>query len=743
MLVPSILLLLTTLVSLFCIGLVYLSQNIRLLVRIYFSLAILFLISWIALLYFSNIKTPLVLLINRVVYVAPILTLLFLGLFIDTYYKRKITHRSFVLNIITTILALVGVGLASSPLNVSSVTSRMASGKLTGYSIVPGRLSYLVAAILIVLAAGVAARFLSAYKEADRRTKRPLRIILWALTITILVSLATNVLLPILIGGSAIADAVGNISVVLFVSCVAYSVLKYSFLNIRLLVIRSVGYVVSLGVILALISVLQVGLFSTIGGGRFALSTRQQLTLTLLFGIAALSFTPLRTLFAKLTSGFFFKGGYDSAEFITEFNNNLVRHIEMSELLSVSSKSIEKPLGATFCIICVNPTSNTPLYTTDDQNWGSSELEEIAKMGQLDPSHVLVKELIDRGDPKSRHFMEAASKYNIEVLVKLVASDARNGTQTGVGYIVLGPKKNGDVYNKTDVEVISIVANELVLAVQNALRFEEIERFNATLQQRIDDATRKLRHSNEKLRNLDQTKDDFISMASHQLRTPLTSVKGYVSMVLDGDAGPINPMQRKLLNQSFMSAQRMVYLIADLLNISRLKTGRFVIEPSPTSLAQITKDEVSQLVETAKSRGIELTYDKPQNFPTYMLDNVKTRQVIMNFVDNAIYYTRSGGHIHVELQDKPKSIELRVIDDGIGVPRILQHHLFTKFYRAPNAQKARPDGTGLGLFMAKKVILAQGGAIIFKSIEGKGSTFGLSFPKSHLSQPVLQQKYPS
>jgi len=113
-----------------------------------------------------------------------------------------------------------------------------------------------------------------------------------------------------------------------------------------------------------------------------------------------------------------------------------------------------------------------------------------------------------------------------------------------------------------------------------------------------------------------------------------------------------------------------------------------------------------------------------------MLDETKTRQVIMNLIDNAIYYTPSGGHIRIELQASDRAVELRVIDDGIGVPKAEQHHLFTKFYRAGNARKARPDGTGLGLFMAKKVIIAQGGSIIFESQENVGSTFGFSFPKS-------------
>lgn len=265
------------------------------------------------------------------------------------------------------------------------------------------------------------------------------------------------------------------------------------------------------------------------------------------------------------------------------------------------------------------------------------------------------------------------------------------------------------------------------------LRFEEIERFNVTLQEKVNVATRQLRQTNDKLRQMDETKDEFISMASHQLRTPLTSVKGYMSMVLEGDAGKLNAQQHKLLDQAFTSSQRMVYLIADLLNVSRLKTGKFVIDAAPTNLAETVEGEINQLVEAAKGRNLELTYDKPKEFPALMLDETKIRQVIMNFIDNAIYYTPSGGHIRVNLAETPETIEFTVVDDGLGVPRADQHHLFSKFYRANNAKKARPDGTGLGLFMAKKVIVAQGGAIIFKSQEGKGSTFGFSFPKKHLA----------
>ncbi|MBC7708095.1 HAMP domain-containing histidine kinase [Polaromonas sp.] len=201
-------------------------------------------------------------------------------------------------------------------------------------------------------------------------------------------------------------------------------------------------------------------------------------------------------------------------------------------------------------------------------------------------------------------------------------------------------------------------------------------------------------------------------------------------MVLEEDAGKITPTQRDMLGQAFFSSQRMVYLIADLLNVSRLKTGKFIIERAPIQLDQIVQQELRQLQETAAARSLTLQFDKPDTFPSMMLDETKTRQIIMNFIDNAIYYTPAGGHIKVRLLNKENSVELRVEDDGIGVPKAEQQHLFTKFYRAGNARQARPDGTGLGLYMAKKVIVAQGGALLFESTENKGSTFGFIFSKS-------------
>jgi len=205
--------------------------------------------------------------------------------------------------------------------------------------------------------------------------------------------------------------------------------------------------------------------------------------------------------------------------------------------------------------------------------------------------------------------------------------------------------------------------------------------------------------------------------------------------VLEGDAGKISPMQKDMLGQAFFSSQRMVYLISDLLNVSRLKTGKFLIEPTVVYLPDVVQSEVDQLRDNAKSRDLTIEFVKPESFSRLMLDDMKIRQVIMNFIDNAIYYTKSGGKIQAALKETSQSVEFTITDNGIGVPKEQQHKLFAKFYRAENARKTRPDGTGLGLFMAKKAIIAQGGSIIFNSKEGKGSTFGFSFPKEKLLAP--------
>jgi signal transduction histidine kinase len=296
-----------------------------------------------------------------------------------------------------------------------------------------------------------------------------------------------------------------------------------------------------------------------------------------------------------------------------------------------------------------------------------------------------------------------------------------------IGYVCVGKRAKGN-YNRSDITALESIDEELVIAIQNAQSVQEVRELNANLEQRISNATKELRTSNAQLQKLDEAKDEFISMASHQLRTPLTSIKGYISMLLEGDLGTLTEEQKHVLNEAFVSSERMVRLIGDFLNVSRLETGRFVIDKHPVDLASLVSREISGLTQNAAAKGVKFSYKAPKNIPIIEVDENKIQQVIMNFADNAIYYSKEKGKVVISLKKVKNFIEFTVQDTGIGVPKAEQAGLFDKFYRASNARKARPDGTGVGLFLAKKVIGDHDGTIIFQSKEGKGSTFGFKLP---------------
>ncbi len=521
------------------------------------------------------------------------------------------------------------------------------------------------------------------------------------------------------------------------VAAIGYAVIRHRMFDVRLVVARSVAYLLTLLAVAVLYG------FVIFGLSRYVLDIRLsagvQALLSLSTGVAALAFPRIKRTFDKTTNRLFYRDAYEPQYFLDQFNRTLVAHIDLEPMLKDVADIIQTNLKVESCIFWLSNGERPQLlvggvqerFSAEDKRTAQKLLKHISdKIIIADSTYLL---------PDQDKLTAIMVKNNVGLLARLIA-DGQAANKKLMGYMLLGNKKSGNPLTETDIHVIQIIVNELVIAIENALRFEEIENFNATLQERIEEATRKLRRTNEKLRTLDETKDDFISMASHQLRTPLTSVKGYVSMVLDGDAGTVTPLQRKLLNQSFISSQRMVYLISDLLNVSRLRTGKFIIEPVRCNLAAIVKEEVDQLVETAKGRSLTLSFTKPERFPDVLLDETKTRQVIMNFIDNAIYYTPAGGHIVVALTNTADSISFTVTDNGIGIPKSEQHHLFGKFYRAPNAKRARPDGTGLGLFMAKKVIIAQGGAVTFTSKEGEGSTFGFTFRKEGIMVDALKER---
>jgi signal transduction histidine kinase len=419
-------------------------------------------------------------------------------------------------------------------------------------------------------------------------------------------------------------------------------------------------------------------------------------TLSLLRLVDALVMEPnsdLKRVCQQITESITHITGYPFAALFTH-NPSVEGHLSLQGYSSADPGINENSLALT-----------KPLHIMTDDPWYSDP-----KNGQLfDLSSVNEHKLasfLNVSVSQIDHFFKQLSLKSVYV-VKLTVRHHL------IGILVVGFYNPVDSVPASESVTIDRLSNTIGVALDNKLLLEENQK-----------VLKKLKESNTKLLALDEAKDDFISMASHQLRTPLTSVKGYISMVVEGDAGDISPAQKQMLDQAFISCQRMVYIIADLLNVSRLRTGKFVIDAHSVDLVSVTKEEIDQLTEIAKARSVSINFNHPDDFPLLMLDETKTRQIIMNFIDNAIYYTPADGTIDVTLVNNERIIELRVKDNGIGVPKDEQKHLFTKFYRATNARKARPDGRLLSLkeglsYSIQKRVKAAHLASVFLSLNFK------------------------
>lgn len=236
-------------------------------------------------------------------------------------------------------------------------------------------------------------------------------------------------------------------------------------------------------------------------------------------------------------------------------------------------------------------------------------------------------------------------------------------------------------------------------------------------------------HDVTREKTIERLKTEFVSLAAHQLRTPLSGMKWALKMMLDGDAGKITKKQTELTNKVYESNERMIDLVNDLLNVARIEEGKYIFKPIFADMETIIQFVVNSYKEQAEKKGLGLEFKVlEKELPQVKIDVEKMRLAIQNLIDNAIKYTVSGGRIIISLQRAGESIECQVSDTGVGIPDDQKARVFSKFFRGTNAVKIETDGSGLGLFIAKNIIEAHGGKIWFQSEEGKGTAFCFSLP---------------
>lgn len=275
-----------------------------------------------------------------------------------------------------------------------------------------------------------------------------------------------------------------------------------------------------------------------------------------------------------------------------------------------------------------------------------------------------------------------------------------------------------------------LIRESLILEITAAPMFKGQERTGFLVV--IHDVTRE--------KNVEKMKSEFVSVSAHQLRTPLSAIKWTLRAILDGDMGTLSPEQVDLLDKTYISNERMISLVNDLLDVSRIEEGRNSYRPTLGSLEPLVVGFIDSFKEAAERKQVALEFNKlNNNIPKIMFDPERIKLVIQNLIENAVRYTPPGGKVTVTLKNDKKEVELVVQDSGVGIPQNQQARIFTKFFRGQNVVRMETEGTGLGLFISKNIIEAHNGRIWFESEENKGTTFHFALPITEEFEEFLKE----
>lgn len=523
----------------------------------------------------------------------------------------------------------------------------------------------------------------------------------------------------------------GIILFALYPVMIAYAITRYQLMDIRV-VIRQSSVILStlLSIIIMFLTVIWICDYLVDLNINYTLIT----IISFIFIITVSLFIPIKNFFERISNKYFFASLYNEEQILQNLIKEIPSVLDAKQLIDLvvdTTKSVfqlEKVVLWSVDLknkkfIPLKPTNCPTEYLTGFlgnkvliNNFLKTREPIIAQKIEYIVSNYSFKE-----KEMLSKMLEKMKKKKIEVVLPLVVKKEL------IGVLFLSNKIDGALYSSQDINILKTIANQSAAALENALLYKETKNFNITMKEEVKSATEKLRKANKKLRKLDKVKSEFISIASHQLRTPITIIKGYVSMLLEGDYGKINEKANNTLKQTYKSTEHMAKLVEDFLNISRIESGKIVFDFKKEKFDIIIKETVESFGEIVKIKKLKINLNIQNNLPAILVDKVKIKEVVSNLIDNAIKYTQQG-FVSVSLkpikEENKKFLLLSVADNGIGINKEDISNIFKKFIRGKKVSLVHTEGLGLGLYFSKKVVEAHHGKIWVESKgENKGSVF--------------------
>lgn len=507
----------------------------------------------------------------------------------------------------------------------------------------------------------------------------------------------------------------------LWMGLTSYAMLRYRLMDIRVVVGKTAVYLLSF--------------LATIGASFVLMFFNVFLPIIII--IAVLFYQFFFKIFEKIASRYFYYSFYSSQKVLTELGKKLVMILDISELSNTIAQTLIFTMKLDRAVVLFREKTGRFIIL---KNIGFKEengismvkdsfltefLEKTQKPLVFEELSLAEKDANTEQERISLRKLQDNMKH-IEAIVCLPLLRGKNIT----GIIILGKKLSGDSYSKEDISLLSILTNQASVALQNAFLYDQVSDLSQNLQEKVDEQTKELKKALTELQEVDKAKSEFISMASHQLRTPLTAIRGYLSMLKEGDFGKPTDLMAMPLNNILLSIERLIKLVNDLLSISKIELGNIKIDKKPVKIEEVLQSCFDELKIKAKEKKLKFIFQKPkEKLPEIMANELALRQIILNLLDNAIHYTIKGEVILSAEIKNSNNILIKVEDTGQGIDKQEMVNLFKSFVRGSAGTNLFIEGTGLGLSVAKKYIDLHQGKIWAESPGiGHGSAFFAELP---------------
>lgn len=707
----------STLINLIITVLVY-SRNPKSYTHKVFSLLGLSILFWLILnhlSYGSWSEDIALLLIRASTFFAPLICLFF---FLLAYSfpasKGNINKKSLIL--LSLVTGLVMLSIISPYAFVSTTIINNFPNPSPGYGIIP-----FVTYVVTMISAAIFILF-KRIKNNTGIEKQQIRIVMLGVLLMPGLIIVTNVIPVVLFNNNSLVPLT-PLYPLIFEILTAYAIIRHRLLDIRLLVVRAIVF----ALILLFISLVYMAILF---GLTFFFTTGvevnlQEVLFTVIFALFfAATFQPLRRVFEKYTDKVFYKDHYDSNSLLWDSSKIMTSTLRLSNLVESLINNLADTMHINYISAVV--IRKSAIVWVKSSKHGSSkpvrtnDMHELITASFKSGEHILIFEEMPEG--KQKNIMR---DNDITIVLPLVLRKEL------IGGFILGPKSSGEIYSSEDVSVLKIIAPEAAIAIKNAFSYEEIKRFNVTLKSEIEKATEKLRKANSRLKELDKLKDEFVSIASHELRTPMTAIKSYLWMAMNRSNQEVKEPMKKYLDISYKSTERLISLVNDMLTVSRIERNKIEIKKEDVDIVNVGQLVFDELSITAKEKNIKFEYHHPEKEKLIVFgDKDKLREIIQNLVGNALKFTPENGEISLDVDKHKSKVKFAVKDTASGIPKDQMENLFKKFSRIDYSysKHSSQPGTGLGLYISKKIANLHNGDIDVESKVGKGSTFTLILP---------------